>query len=263
MPELNKYCEKRAMSGYQSALLYKESNESYYHLFLPLETAPTVSGSVDTFDFDILTCPSKGQVEGKESLDQKDVDFLWHRDNVRRLESMQGRVLDFMVVYQDFTARTFTGTIKVRPQDAGADIMRGTFTITPMSASTTTILDARDLIQDTVNIINQIPTEIKIKATEATSGIVIDVYTDPAFESATVSAIMEDNDTDFTITPAQATNPTGNEGNSGFKAGIPAKVTVKPAESVGTGTHYGIVLITVSADGYASWTTSVAVEYTK
>ena len=63
--DLQKYCEKRAMSGYGSALLYKEANEPKYHLLLPLETVPTVSGSVDSFDFDILTCPSKGQVEGK------------------------------------------------------------------------------------------------------------------------------------------------------------------------------------------------------
>ena len=137
MPELQKYCEDRALTGYGAALLYKESYETLYHLLLPLETVPTPNGSVDTFDFDVLTCLSKGQVEGKESLDQKDVDYLWHRDNVRRIESLQGRVLDFMAVYKDFTARTFTGTIKNRPQDPTADIHRGTFTITPMSASST------------------------------------------------------------------------------------------------------------------------------
>lgn len=238
MPELQKYCENRAMSGYGSALLYKESNEELYHLLLPLESAPTVSGSVDTFDFDILTCPSKGQVEGKESLDQKDVDFLWHRDNVRRLEALQGQILDFMVVYQDFTARTFTGSIKVRPQDSSADIMRGTFTITPMSASTTTILDARDLIQDTVVFTNKIPASVVMKGTTHT----VPVKTDPT--TATFEVTSD---------------------NSNFSGKVESGVltiTYKaPSEGDTVGKKYAVISIKANALNYASWTTSISVEH--
>lgn len=233
--DLQKYCEKRAMSGYGSALLYKESTESLYHLVLPLESAPTVSGSVDTFDFDILTCPSKGQVEGKESLDQKDVDFLWHRDNVARLESLQGRILDFMVVYQDFTARTFTGTIKVRPQDAGADIMRGIFTITPMSASTTTILDARDLIQDTVVFTTAIESSLIMSANE----LKLPIKTDPTTANFTVTSDNEH------FTGKVASN----------------ELTITYAGD-GSEKEYAIITIVASAVGYASWTTTIAVEKT-
>lgn len=233
MPELNKYCENRAMNGYQSALLYKESNETLYHLVLPLESAPTVSGSVDTFDFDILTCPSKGQVEGKESLDQKDVDFLWHRDNVLRLESMQGRVLDFMVVYQDFTARTFTGTIKVRPQDAGADIMRGTFTITPMSARAGTILDARDLIQDTVVFTNSIKPMLNMTGNSET----IEVKTDPTTATFTVES-----------------------DNSNFNGSVSGNTLTINYTGDGDNVEYAVITITASAEGYASWTTTIAVQ---
>lgn len=232
MPELNKYCDKRAMSGYDSMLLYREGSE-LYHILLPLETAPTVSGSVDTFDFDILTCPSKGQVEGKESLDQKDVDFLWHRDNVRRLEELQSKVLDFMVVYQDFTARTFTGTIKVRPQDAGADIMRGTFTITPMSASTTTILDARDLIMDTVVFTNKIPSSIEMKSNSET----IEVKTDPT----TATFVVESDNSNFNGTIADN------------------KLTITYTGE-GSKVEYAILTITAKAEGYAEWTTSIALQ---
>lgn len=239
---LQKYCEKRAMSGYGSALLYKEANESLYHLVLPLETIPTVSGSTDTFDFDILTCPSKGQVEGKESLEQVDIDFLWHRDNVRQLESLEGRVLDFMVVYQDFTARTFTGTIKVRPQDATADIMRGTFTVTPMSASTTTILDARDLIQDTLWFTNQIPASTMVGATAEE----IKIGTNPATATLSIVEDAEGTNNNFEV---EVTQPTQTESG---KISITSKDNTK--------TQYGIVFIKASADGYASWTTSIALE---
>lgn len=231
--DLQKYCDKRAMSGYGSALLYKEANETLYHIVTPLESVPTVSGSVDTFDFDILTCPSKGQVEGKESLDQVEVDFLWHRDNITRLESLQGRVLDFMAVYQDFTARTFTGTIKVRPQEAGADIMRGTFTITPMSASTTTILDARDLIQDTVMFTNAIDDHIVLS--ENSYDVV--VKTNPATANVSVTS----NNSDFTGVYSDG------------------KVTIN---YVGDGETkaYAVLTITATAENYASWSTTIAVE---
>ncbi|MGN0960778.1 MAG: hypothetical protein ACI4PF_01100 [Christensenellales bacterium] len=232
--DLYKYCEKRAMSGYKSALLYKEYNETLYHLLLPLETAPAVNGSVDTFDFDILTCPSKGKVEGKETLDEKDVDFLWHRDNVHQLERLQGRVLDFMVVYQDFTARTFTGTIKVRPQDASADIMRGTFTITPMSASSNTLLDARDLIQDTISFVNQIPTSVMVGATAEK----VEIVTNPK-DNVTITTSVD---------------------NSNFVIGDYTDGKISITSTDNTKTHYGVVMITASADGYASWTTSIALE---
>ena len=231
MPELQKYCDNRVMNGYGSQLLFKDFGEKFYHLFVPLETAPNVSGSVDTFDFDLLTCPSKGQVEGKESLDKKDVDFLWHRDNVRRLEELQGRVLDFMVVYPDFTARTFTGTIKVRPQDTSADIARGTFTITPLSASSTTILDARDLIQDTVVFANQIPASVVMTGSTHT----VEIKTDPTTATFEVTS--------------------DNEAFSGAIA--EGKLTITHS---GSTKDYGIILIKASADGYASWTTSIAVE---
>lgn len=231
--DLQKYCDKRAMSGYGSALLYKEANETLYHIVTPLESVPTVSGSVDTFDFDILTCPSKGQVEGKESLDQVDVDFLWHRDNITRLESLQGRVLDFMAVYQDFTARTFTGTIKVRPQEAGADIMRGTFTITPMSASTTTILDARDLIQDTVMFTNAI--EDHVVMSENSYDVV--VKTNPA----TANVAVTSNNSDF---------------NGAYSEG---KVTINYTGDSDT-KAYAIITITATAENHASWSTTIAVE---
>lgn len=270
--DLQKYCDKRPISGYGSALLYKEFNEDKYHLLIPLESAPTVSGSVDTFDFDILTCPSKGQVEGKETLDQKDVDFLWHRDNVARLEDLQGRVLDFMVVYQDFTAKTFTGTIKVRPQDAGADIMRGTFTITPMSASAETLLDARDLIMDTFVFTQQVPSSLKIGA----NGETVEIKTDPyfsvtpagVFEEAKVALEAESNNSNFEVAVTQVT---------GITEDTSAKITITKKSGGAASPQYGIVSITAYDPEYwdtsnhapnagvspsiASWTTTIAVEY--
>ena len=236
------------MSGYGSALLYKDSTvdlDGLYHLLLPLETAPSVTGSVDTFDFDILTCPSKGQVEGKETLDQKDVDFLWHRDNVRKLESLQGKVIDFLVVYQDFTARAFTGTIKVRPQDAGADIMRGTFTLTPMSAQTTTILDARDLIKDTVWFTNSIASRVVVDKTTKVSTVAVETSPSDANVVAKV----------YKYTDGKLVE-SSDRFNAEYQEG---KVTITYIGE-GTSVEYAMVELTASKAGYASWVTTIAVE---
>lgn len=198
--DLQKFCDKKAMSGYGSALLYKDAQagDTKYHLLLPLETVPAVNGSVDTFEFDLLTCPSKGQVEGKESLDQKDVEFLWHRDNVKRLESLQGRVIDFLAVYGDMTGRKFSGTIKVRPNDVSNDVARGTFTITPISASTTTIEDVSDIIQDTVAFASTIPAEIEVVVGTAYK---LDCATNPA-----TGTTVEVNSSSTSITGSYASN---------------------------------------------------------
>ena len=242
MFDLQKFCDPKTMNGYGSMLLHKLANESLYHILIPLETAPSVFGSVDTFDYDLLTCKTKGKVEGKETLDQKDVEFMWHRDNIRRLEALQGKVIDFMVVYPDFTARTFSGTIKVRPNDAGNDIMRGTFTITPNTASVVTLLDCRDLIQDTVVFANQIPDTLVIGDTAQ----VVELATDPK-TGVEIKATCDNSSFKVEVTPATS------DAN--------ARVSISKGEGAGAVPQYGIVEITASAEGYASWTTSIAVEF--
>lgn len=236
---LQKHCDKKAMSGYGSALLYRDTanSDTKYHLLLPLETVPAVNGSVDTFEFDLLTCPSKGSVEGKESLDQKDVEFLWHRDNVKRLESLQGRVIDFLAVYGDMTGRKFSGTIKVRPNDVSNDIARGTFTITPISASTTTEYDVSAIIQDTVAFASTIPAKVVIKAGGTAE---IDCKLDPT------TATLEVSSNSTAITAQQGTSDkkdkliiTGTKASDGDTA---------------------VLTLKASATGMASWETTILVE---
>lgn len=229
---LQKHCDKKAISGYGSALLYRDAQagDTKYHLLLPLETVPAVNGSVDTFEFDLLTCPTKGQVEGKESLDQKDVEFLWHRDNVKRLEALQGRVIDFLAVYGDMTGRKFSGTIKVRPNDATADVHRGTFTITPISASITTIEDVSDIIQDTVAFASTIPAEVEVTVGTAFN---VDCAVDHTEGTVTVSS------SSTSINGSWATG----------------KLTINATQA-----GSAIITLVASATNMASWTTTIRVE---
>lgn len=234
---LQKYCDNKAMSGYGSALLYKDeaAGDTKYHLLLPLETVPAVNGSVDTFEFDLLTCPSKGKVEGKETLDEKEVEFLWHRDNVERLEALQGKVIDFLTVYADMTGRKFSGTIKVRPNDVTNDIARGTFTITPISASSKTISDCTDIIQDTVGFASTIPAKYEMY-----------VGTENAAKLS------------CKLSPTTGTTATATSDNNKITVSWASDVLTITAASAGT----AVITITASGTGMASWKTYILVEAT-
>lgn len=237
---LKKFEDKRPVSGYGGALCYVDPSNSEdadlkYHILIPLESLPAVTGSTDSFEYDLLNSPSKGKVQGKGSLEDTDLEFLWHRDNVRRLESLQGRSIDFMIVYPDFTARKFTGTIKVRPNEISNDVAKGTITITPITASETTILDCRKDLKDTVAITSNIDDYVDLNGTASQ---VIAIATDP---------------TDATIT-ATIDNPSV----ASVSAFADGKLTI-------TGVAKGNAMVTVKASkvGMASWETTIAVEVTE
>ena len=223
--------ESRALSGYKSAWLVKNAESGKYSLIAATESVPYVFGDKDNFEYDILQSATKGQVEGKMSLDSKDIEVLHHRDNAYRFEKLKGRVLDFMVVNAEFVGYTFTGTVDYRPNDAEADINRATVTITPMSASVTPVFNARGMVEETLCFTNSIPATIKV-------GESINLSTQAT--STTVKAVKI---TDGTNAETDATA-------SVVSADI-SKVTIS-AE--------GLYALTVSATGYASWTTTVYVQ---
>jgi hypothetical protein len=239
--DLQNYNESRAQSGYGAVLMFVDPNDTgvgtagKYRLFIPLESVPSLEGSVDTFEFDLLNSKVKGKVQGKSSLDEKDNDFLWHRDNIMRLEKYADQVLDFMVVYADKTAKKFTGQITARPNDISNDVARGTITITPMSLEKKTIYDCRNEIIETVAFDNAIPDSVVVKGTTGTKDIV--VKTDPATAVVTVLS----NDTSVATASY-----------------LDGKVTVTGAKK-----GYTYITITASATGMASWDTTVLVEVTE
>lgn len=239
----------RALSGYNSMLLVKLPAETKYSLLLPLENTPSVFGDVDTFEVDLLTARTKGQVEGKESIEKKDVEFLLHRDNIIRLKALEGKTLDFLVVYSDYTGYTFSGSIKVRPNDAEAEVLKGTFSITP-SAANPLMEDVRDLIKETVWFSNTIIDELSFSDKADKETVV--VGTTPS--DATISATCTNGN--FTVNVTQPAS------------GASGKVEIGCQTSI-SGTQYGIVKITASKVGsgtsddpeYAPWTTTIAVSY--
>ena len=224
--------EARALSGYRSAWLIKGDNGKY-SLVGATETVPYVFGDKDTFEYDLLQAPTKGKVEGKMSLESQDIEVLHHRDNAYRYEKLKGKVHDFMVINAEFVGYKFTGTLDYRPNNAEADINRATVTITPMSASVTPIFNARGDIEETLCFANSIPATVKV-------GEKIDLSVVQSSATVTVSAKSI-------------------AGGTNAETDATASVSTTNISAV-TISAEGLYALTVSASGYAPWTTTVYVE---
>jgi hypothetical protein len=223
-----KYLENKGQAGYRAAILVKEQGETLYSLLVASETVPSVFGSQDSFEFDLLNSPVKGKIAGKMSLDDKEVEVLHHRDNVYRFEKLKNKVLDFLVVDGTFVGYKFTGTLSYRMNDASADVLRGTYTITPMSADPTPILNARPLCQETLCFANVVPDEVK------------------AGDTITLSVVQTNANATFTSAKIN------DDGTEGATTDVTSNKFVAP-------TSTGLYAITATATGYASWTTTVYV----
>lgn len=225
-----KYLEHKGQAGYRAAILVKEQSASLYSLLVASETVPSVFGTPDSFEFDLLNSPVKGKIAGKMSLDDKEVEVLHHRDNVYRFDKLKNKVLDFMVVDSNFVGYKFSGTLSYRMNDASADVLRGTYTITPMSADPNPVLDARSLCQETLCFADVVPDTVK------------------AGDKITLSVVQTSASATFT---AAKINENGTE--TPEVSAISEGVFTAPVGG-------GLYAITASASNYASWTTTVYVE---
>lgn len=235
-----KSLDKKTLSGYNSLLLVREPGQKLYSIFLDMETVPSVFGEEETFEFNNLGSSVKGKVRGKRSLESKDFEFMRHRDNIYRANQLKNKMLDFLQIDSQFNAYQFSGTFSFRANDATADVLKCTGTIVPAIASDEPIIDCRDLIQETLLFMTSIPDELEISASESVVPIISQV------SDFTIAATCDNSA--FVVT---ATQPT-----SGKQEG---SVSIKTTSGVSE-KAYGVVFITISKEGYAPWTTTIAVE---
>ncbi len=229
------YKETRALSGYKSAWLVYNADIAKYCLIGATETVPYVFGDKDTFEFDILQASTKGQVEGKPSLEAQDIEVLHHRDNAYRFGKLKGKTLDFMTINGEYVGYKFSGTLDYRPNNAEADVNRATVTITPMSADATPVFNARPEIAETLCFATGVPATVKVG------------------EEFNISVIQKDIATvDYTMVQIGENNVETDETTKLNKVD-PTKATISAA---------GLYAITVkdTAENYAPWTTTVYVE---
>jgi hypothetical protein len=226
----SKYIEHKGQAGYGAAILVKQQNEPFYSLLVASETVPSIYGSQESFEFDLLNSPVKGKIQGKMSLDDKEVEVLHHRDNVYRFEKLKNKVLDFMIVDNNFVGYKFSGTLSYRMNDATADVLRGTYTITPMSADPNPVYDARSLCQETLCFADVVPDTVKVGDKITLS--VVQASANPTFSVKTLSNDGKETD---------------------VASAVSSNVFTAPSNA-------GLYVITASATGYADWSTTVYVE---
>lgn len=159
---LFQYNESQAQLGYNSAVLYKKQGDNKYRFLCASETVPFPYGTRDNVEFDLLNSSSKGLVEGKMSLEQKDVELLYTPNNAYLFETLKGQVLDFMSLTPDKVGYKYHGKISFRPNDATSDIHRGTYTITPMGAQEVPLFMAREECFTPLFFADVIPYEISM-----------------------------------------------------------------------------------------------------
>jgi hypothetical protein len=189
-----KYEESQAQVGYRAAVVYKEQGDTKYRFLCASETVPFPFGTRDTFEYDLLNSASKGKVEGKSTLEQSEIELLYTRNNAMLFEKLKGRVLDFMSLTPQGIGYKYHGTISFRPNEATADIHRGTYTITPMSASEVPIWLARQECYEPLFFADVIPDEISLADLDSdATGVKINVGivgnpTGVTYEYDTISA---------------------------------------------------------------------------
>jgi hypothetical protein len=230
----SKFLENKGQSGYGAAILVSQQGdvEGAYSLLVASETVPSIFGTSDSFEFDLLNSPTKGKVMGKMTLDDKEVEVLHHRDNVLRFKRLKDKILNFMVVDSQFVGYKFVGKLSYRMNDATADVLRGTYTITPMSADPNPILDARKYCKETLCFASVIPDEM-------TAG-----------DTLSLSVVQQEEiTTTITFSEAQL-DEMGN-----VKTGTSKEITGGLFAPVSPGLYE----IGVTADGYADWSTTVYV----
>ena len=225
----------RGMSGEYGQLNVWDETLGKYVLALPLETLPSLTGDTETFDNNVTTSRTVGKIVGKKTLDNKDVTFLWHRDNVCRLEELVGRPHDFLVSYKDGTGWKFTAQITYRPDDATAsDKLTGTLTFIPSQVDDVVTLNVYDQMAKTVVITNSLPFEINLSSKKMEEKFQV-LLSD---ESGTVT--VESDNTAITATYTAGDSQTSK----------PATISVKVASATNTS---GIITITPKVTGKASW----------
>ena len=248
------YDDKRTVTGKSSMLLYRDplvDIDNKYHILIPLTTVPFVAGSVDTVEYSFTTSETKGKLETGTTLDEKETEVMLHRDNIKRLEALHGKVLDFLVVNGDFSGRGFVATVSLRFNDQTRDeVSTGTLTIVPKSADTVSILDCRPLIKETAVFTNAIPDRLTI-GTEGQK-FAVTTYPSDATITANMLAVYNPN----TRTSTANTNFVVDQESLANKI-----VKISKSAEAAEGPQYGIVEITATKEGFASWSTTVAVEY--
>ncbi len=227
----------RGMTGEYGQLNVLDTTLNKYVLLIPLETLPSVVGSTNTVENDVTTSRSIGKIKGKKTIDDKDVTFLWCRDNIERLNKFVGKQCDFLVSYKDGTGWKFSGEITYKNDDGTAsDKLTGTLTIIASDVDEIATSNVLDFLARTTTITNNsLPTEVSLTSAKKS----VDIPVELSNSKATVTCTSSNSK----ITATFSTD----------------KVTITTTET--TNSTNGVVTLKPTVSGEASWEYHILVTY--
>ena len=226
--------EFRMQSGV-GAQMFKMDADSKFSVFLPMETIPAVGGTPDSIEVDVTSSSTVSKIPGKMKLEDKDVEFILHRDSLRKLKQAEKEgVGRYLIVNPDYTAVQFNARVSYSQNDVkSGEIVKGTFKITPTSIGENNgfIDNCYDLLKHTALFDDGIPPVVELETTNGT--FETPIITVPA--DSTVEATSE------TTGVATATITSGKLTVTGVKEGS------------------AVIKLKASKTGYASWETTILV----
>lgn len=221
--------EHNVRAGLGTALCYRLSSETKYHILAPVESLPAVFGTPDTIEYSSTTNRNVTNVMGKNSTETVEINLPYNLDYIAICDNINDLEVNFAYIdLDDFSGQEFTGKPRYHLADVGtSDIKTIVLSIAVTNANEYITEDLYDSFQDTVSILSPIPASIELSSKD-TTGITINFLTDPS---------------DATLEVSSSSNSVLVEkGNK--------NVTIKASASAEAGS--AIVKIVATKDGYAS-----------
>lgn len=220
--------EHNVRAGLGTALCYRLSSETKYHILAPVESLPAVFGTPDTIEYSSTTNRNVTNVMGKNSTETVEINLPYNLDYIAICDNINDLEVNFAYIdLDDFSGQEFTGKPRYHLADVGtSNIKTIVLSIAVTNANEYITEDLYDSFQDTVSILSPIPASIELSSKD-TTGITINFLTDPS---------------DATLDVSTSSNSVIVE--KGTK-----NVTIKASASAEAGS--AIVKIVATKDGYA------------
>ena len=220
----------RALSEHTGSGIMSKKSNGKYSTFLPVTNTGELGSAPEQIEKTAIGNMAKSYIQGRKDSPQQTLTFYVHRDNLRILKAVKGKVVDFLRVFPDFSGVKYSGQVDFKYNDTSLNSAeQGEISVT-ITIPEEAIDDCYDMIEDTVVYTSDIPEVIEISKTGTYT---VNVVTNPA--DATISVVSE--------TTGVAT----------------ASASGKAVTITGVAEGSSVVEITATKDGFQAWKRTILV----
>ena len=220
----------RALSEHTGSGIMSKKSNGKYSTFLPVTNTGELGSAPEQIEKTAIGNMAKSYIQGRKDSPQQTLTFYVHRDNLRILREVKGKVVDFLRVFPDFSGVKYSGQVDFKYNDTALNSAeQGEISVT-ITIPEEAIDDCYDMIEDTVVYTSDIPEVITIDKNGTYS---LNVVTNPA--DATIAVVSE-------TTGVATANA------------VDKKVTI-----TGVAEGSAVVEITATKEGFQAWKRTILV----